>query len=154
VAIKTMLMRQFQYDDWANRAALLAVESDSNLDPRTGRIASHVLAAAQVWLARVQGMDAAQLQIWPDLSAADRRALLDENKRGFNAFFAGCRGDTLNAIVSYRNSQGIAFRTATTDILTQVLLHGAYHRGQIAVAVKKSSGTVLNIDYITFVRQN
>jgi len=39
------------------------------------------------------------------------------------------------------------------DILTQVATHGAYHRGQIAKAIRRGGGTPADTDFIIFVRE-
>jgi len=34
-----------------------------------------------------------------------------------------------------------------------VALHGSYHRGQVAAAVRAAGGEPVNTDYITYVRE-
>jgi uncharacterized damage-inducible protein DinB len=38
------------------------------------------------------------------------------------------------------------------DILTHVVVHGAYHRGQIAKLLGRAGVAAVNTDYITFAR--
>ena len=54
--------------------------------------------------------------------------------------------------VRYRNAAGQEFATSMIDILSQVITHGPYHRGQIAKIVARSGGTPINTDFIMFTR--
>ncbi len=58
----------------------------------------------------------------------------------------------LESIATYKNSKGVLYETSYRDILTQVLMHSAYHRGQVAMAVRKEGGEPAYTDYIGFVR--
>lgn len=58
----------------------------------------------------------------------------------------------LGAVVRYRNTKGEEFATPVIDILTHVVVHGAYHRGQIAKALGRAGTRAVNTDYITFAR--
>ncbi len=55
--------------------------------------------------------------------------------------------------VAYTNSQGASFSTRVSDVLTHVALHGAYHRGQVAAALRAAGAVPVNTDFITFVRE-
>jgi uncharacterized damage-inducible protein DinB len=54
--------------------------------------------------------------------------------------------------VGYRNSKGEFWTNTVGDILTHVLLHSHYHRGQIASAVREAGGTPAYTDFIHAVR--
>jgi uncharacterized damage-inducible protein DinB len=60
--------------------------------------------------------------------------------------------ETLAREIDYRNSTGTQFRNTVSDILTHVVLHGSYHRGQIARLTREAGGTPAVTDYIAFVR--
>ncbi|NIP57628.1 MAG: damage-inducible protein DinB, partial [Gemmatimonadetes bacterium] len=45
------------------------------------------------------------------------------------------------------------FRTPIGEILLHVLLHGSYHRGQIALRMRDVGEEPVNTDLITFVRE-
>ncbi len=54
--------------------------------------------------------------------------------------------------IVYRNQTGKEFSTARGDVLTHLLMHGGYHRGQIARALRQAGHEPVNTDYITWVR--
>jgi uncharacterized damage-inducible protein DinB len=39
------------------------------------------------------------------------------------------------------------------DVLLHVALHGSYHRGQIAAAVRAAGGEPVNTDFVTWTRE-
>ena len=71
---------------------------------------------------------------------------------GYAAYIEELAEARLTAVIRYRNSQGDEFANTVLDILTHVVIHGAYHRGQIAKAIGKAGGKSVNTDYIIFAR--
>jgi uncharacterized damage-inducible protein DinB len=59
---------------------------------------------------------------------------------------------TLAREAVYHNSTGAAFRTPVGDVLQHVFLHGHYHRGQAAAALREAGTTPPWTDYIAWVR--
>ncbi len=112
---------------------------------------AHVLAAEHIWLARLQGREASR-PVWPTLSIPECETLAAENAAGYAAYIDKQAEPDLAAVVRYRNSQGEEFTNIVLDILTHVVIHGAYHRGQIAKAIGRAGGKAVNTDYIIFAR--
>ena len=52
----------------------------------------------------------------------------------------------------YRNSAGTAFDSRIDDILMHVAVHGAYHRGQVALSLRQEGVRPNPTDYIAFIR--
>jgi uncharacterized damage-inducible protein DinB len=46
----------------------------------------------------------------------------------------------------------MTFTNTVFDMLLQVFTHGGYHRGQIAMEMRKAGLEPINTDYINFVR--
>jgi uncharacterized damage-inducible protein DinB len=141
------LARTLRAMAWADGEVLAALRSGA--DPEALRLFGHLLAAEHVWLSRLAGREPRHA-VWPALTLADCGALATENAGGYAAYLDGA--PDLDAPVSYRTSRGDAWTTPARDILMQVLLHGAYHRGQIAQALARTGATPPNTDYITFIR--
>ena len=55
--------------------------------------------------------------------------------------------------VSYRNSKGENWTNRKDDILLHVIMHSAYHRGQIATDMRAAGFTPASTDFIHGVRQ-
>jgi uncharacterized damage-inducible protein DinB len=143
--------RLADHSAWANRRTLEALGAAT--EPQTARLVAHVLEAERIYLARMRGEDPWPQDFWPDLSlgaAADLAAALPER---YGAFLSGLTADDLARRVRYRNSRGAEFHTRIGDLLTHVFMHGAYHRGQIAAALRRAGGEPAATDYIVFTRE-
>ena len=55
--------------------------------------------------------------------------------------------------ISYTNSKGERWTSTVEEILTHLVIHSAYHRGQIAADVRGAGQTPAYTDYIHAVRQ-
>jgi uncharacterized damage-inducible protein DinB len=53
----------------------------------------------------------------------------------------------------YRNQSDQEFSTSIVDILTHVVIHGSYHRGQIAKILGRAGAAAPMTDYIAYVRE-
>jgi uncharacterized damage-inducible protein DinB len=110
-----------------------------------------VLGAEHVWLARLR-QEPARVAVWPALELAGCRRLAEEVQRGYAELLAGLDAAGLEREVAYRNSAGDAFRSSRADILLHVALHGCYHRGQVALELRRAGAEPQPTDYIAFVR--
>lgn len=148
------LKRLFDHMTWADRRVLdLLNASPGARQASVIRLFSHLLAAERVWMLRLREEDASRQPIWPEWTLEELNAAAAENVSSYASFLEALRDEDLAGEVAYANSQGIAFRTRIVDILTHVALHGSYHRGQIAAAVRASGEEPVNTDFITFVRE-
>ena len=140
----------FDHMAWADRAVvdLLSRSPAAQQVPGVLRLLSHVVAAERVWLMRIRGEDSANQPIWPELNLEQVAALAAANAEQYR----GALDDDPERVVTYRNSKGTPFSTRLADILTHVSLHGSYHRGQIATALRAGGVEPINTDYITYVR--
>jgi uncharacterized damage-inducible protein DinB len=142
----------FRYVAWADRRTLDALRAAPAVHAEGLPLLAHLLAAEHVWLARLLGREPSH-PVWPTLGIDECAALAAENEAGYRAFLGQLGEDQLAAPVRYRTSQGQEFVTPVLDILTQVITHGPYHRGQIAKAVGRAGGAAVNTDFITFARE-
>jgi len=55
--------------------------------------------------------------------------------------------------VDYKNSKGEPWRNRVEDVLTHVIMHSAYHRGQIAMEMRAAGMEPAYTDFIHAVRQ-
>jgi uncharacterized damage-inducible protein DinB len=146
--------RLLEHMAWTDRRILRRIadapraEADATL-----RLVGHLLAAERVWLLRLTGGDASAQPVWPALEVEALAPLAEENAAGFAEWVDALDAAGFHAEVAYTNTGGTAFRTPVLDVLLHVALHGSYHRGQIAAALRRDGGEPVNTDYITFVRE-
>lgn len=145
------LRRMFQHAEWANDLVSAALERDDAIGGDVVELFAHVLGAEEVWLSRLEGRPAA-LPVWPTLDVAQLRGAAQATAAGYHAYLDRLTSDDLTAVVSYTNSAGQAFQTPIVDILTHVAMHGSYHRGQVALRMRREGGTPVPTDFIAFVR--
>jgi uncharacterized damage-inducible protein DinB len=117
------------------------------------RFFSHILSAQQIWLARIRQENSATIPVWPTRSLSVCRTLVDDLHQQWTKFLDSLTPEKLMEKVTYQNTQGVRFETPLQDILMHVIMHSAYHRGQVATAVRGEGGTPATTDYIAFVRR-
>ena len=149
-----MLARLFEHMAWADanvRDALRAMPAGASELARATELYAHLAGAEHVWLARLVGRPARH-PVWPALDLETAARLAEETVRELRALVAGLGTDDLSREVDYTNSAGRSFRSRIDDILVHVALHGAYHRGQIALLTRVGGGEPASTDYIAYVR--
>src|SRR5919107_5432293 len=143
--------RLFEYDAWANARAL---DSLKDAESRTALAPlAHLLTSAKIWLMRLRGEDASAVNKSPEMSRAECESLAEEMRAGYASYLGSLNEDGLGSAVTYRNFKGAEFSTHVGEILTHVAMHGAYHRGQVAKALRAEGHPPADTDYITFVRE-
>lgn len=145
------LNRLYAHLAWADAAVLEGLRRAPDAHAGVRAVFAHVLGAEHVWLQRLR-QEPTRVAVWPELALEECAALAGENVEGYRALLAELSDDGLAAEVAYVNSAGDAFRSTVADILLHVALHGAYHRGQVAAAVRAEGGAPVPTDYIAFVR--
>ena len=113
---------------------------------------AHVCTADGVWLRRLRGESTVGTELWPDLAPRDVGALARANAEEWSRYLATLRDDDLSMDLRYLNMAGDEFSTAVGDIMEHVLLHGAYHRGQAAAALRAAGVAPPATDYVAWVR--
>lgn len=118
------------------------------------RLLAHLVYAERIWLDRI-ATGTSDHRVWPDPENPPKleaiRALQDGTLAEGRALLRDA-ATRLTRPVRYRNSSGTSFQAELGDILLHVGLHGAYHRGQVARALRQGGLEPVNTDYITWVR--
>lgn len=144
------LERLFAYDAWANAESLRSVREAGAPAPAV-RLMAHVVAAGQLWKGRLHD-DPAPVAVWPELPVETIAAEVDRLGGRWRSFVAGLDGVALVRSVSYVNSKGEEWTTSVEDILLHVVLHSAYHRGQVASTLRAGGATPAYTDYVHCIR--
>lgn len=149
--MKSHLERVLRSMSWADGEVLQALGDCPAAQEKGLPLLAHVLAAEHIWLSRVTGREASH-PVWPQLDLAGCQALAQENASGYLGLVEGLGEADLEKPVPYRNTRNQEFTSRIVDILTHVVIHGAYHRGQIAKVLGASAGSAVSTDFITFAR--
>jgi uncharacterized damage-inducible protein DinB len=149
--MKTPIERMVRAMAWADRQFLAAMRDRPAAQDEALPVLAHVAAAEHIWLARLRRRPAA-MPLWPQLRLCECERLVGENAAGYAGLLRGLGEADLRVAVRYDTIWGEEFAAPVIDILTHVVIHGAYHRGQIAKAIGRAGVPVPNTDYITYAR--
>ena len=111
------------------------------------------MIAERIWLLRLKGEDTSAINKSPELLLAECESLANENQKEYTRLLGSLSEDDLGSLATYRNFKGTEFHTPVGEILMHVALHGTYHRGQIAIAMREEGGMPVDTDFITFGRE-
>ena len=145
-----LLEQLYNHDWWANDQIMAELRREAP-DPETKRLLAHVIATEHLWLSRID-MVKPRVAVWPTLSLDEIAALDAENRTRLRELLRR-PDDAREQIVHYRNSLGNEFDNTVRDILIHIALHGHYHRGQIARAMRSAGREPVYTDYIGLVRK-
>lgn len=150
--LTSTIRRLFLYDDWANREVLASLRRAADPPARARTLLGHIIGAGEIWHERLIGRGRSVV-VWPDFSLDECEARLDVLRDDWAAFFGDMPDEQLLESVEYTNSAGDHFTNTKMDILTHVVTHSGYHRGQIALLLGSSGLASANTDFILGVRQ-
>lgn len=143
--------RMFEHAAWANTTVLAALQDGPAPDKACAWLA-HLVGAERLWLARLQH-EPATMPVWPDLDLAACGQEFPALATAWQEYLETLDDEALEDGIGYRNSKGEFWTSTVGDILTHVSHHGAYHRGQIASAVRAEGGEPAYTDFIHAARQ-
>ena len=143
----------FAYDHWANHAALASLSGIDGAAEKPLKMFAHVLGASRVWQSRFDDPNPPNVQPWPALALDQADLAVDEIYQRWLTLLDRFTEEKLSDNLVYRTTQGAQFETPVRDVFTHLLMHSAYHRGQVAAAVREAGGKPAATDYVFFLRQ-
>ena len=144
------LKRQFMYDGWANREVLKAIRAAGDENKRSLQLMGHILGAERVWLERLKQAPQS-VSVWPESDLGQCEAEAAQLERQWLEYLKAVAD--LSQTMSYKNTKGELWTSTIDDVLTHVVMHSAYHRGQIASHMREHGQTPAYTDFIHAVRQ-
>ena len=144
--------RLLRYDAWANGEAVASLRGGTP-QPRALRWMAHIVGSGELWLARLRD-ESPTLAVWPDLDLDACAAGVARLAERWPSYLSILEPGDLAEGVGYRNSRGEYWTSTVADILTHVILHGSYHRAQIAATVRDGGGEPAYTDFIHATRQD
>ncbi len=148
------LRRQFDYDAWANGEVLTAIKASGTGSPPAQplKLLAHILSAERLWLERLK-QQSQSLPVWPEFSFDQCKAQIAELATLWREYFTQLSPVRLSERITYTNSKGEPWTSTVQDVLTHVVMHSAYHRGQIASLMRAGGGIPAYTNFIHAVRQ-
>ena len=144
--------RLFAYDEWANREAMASLQAAAALPTIALERMAHVLSAQYVWFDRLK-QQRQTFPVWPNFTLAQSESEAAKLVLLWKGYLntmpeAGC-----DATVTYKNTIGESWTSRIEDVLTHVIMHSAYHRGQIAADMRAAGFNPAYTDFIHGIRQ-
>lgn len=152
---KAYFRRQFDYDAWANAVTVLSLEQveGSSAAERPLRLMGHILAAQRMWLMRLIGEPSPNVELFPLHTVEECGEMCAEFIDFWKEFFKDLTPKELASSIKYKTVKGEEFTSTIQDILTHITHHSAYHRGQIAAAIREAGHTPAVTDFIAYSRR-
>jgi uncharacterized damage-inducible protein DinB len=153
----------YAYNEWASNKLLDATSGITDEELNATETASwgklitvfaHVAGAQVVWLHRwtegqnprpfvdVQGMD----------TMVEVRGLFERSHKDLRDYIAALSEEQVNASIPYKDSEGNLNERSLWMMMTHVVNHGTYHRGEIAAALTAMGHSPGNLDMTVFSR--
>ena len=148
-----MLPTLCEHMAWADAKACVSIDGmpESPLRDRAIGLYAHIVAIEHAWHARLEERTPEHSQ-WPDWSLETASALAASSGAGLHAIAMAAGSEGLLATISYRSRAGIESRNSLWEILMHIVMHGTYHRGQIALLVRDGGGVPASTDFSTYLR--
>ena len=147
--MKNFLIRFLTYNDEANRRFIHTIRLARPEAKRIDKIFSHVLNAHRIWNTRIGGVSPTS-GVW-DEHPNDRWVSL--NQENFAQSLRIVESQPLDRIIDYRDTKGNHYQNTVLDILTHVVNHSSYHRGQLAILLGQEEKEPPVTDFIAYVRE-
>lgn len=144
--------RHLEYDRWANQEVVRSLRAAPAAPASALKTLAHIVAAEELWLTRLQRGDQ-RVVVWPDLSLVECESAIGVVAAAWREFLRSRTLATLDESVAYTNSKGERWSSRVDDVLTHVVMHSVYHRGQIASEMRRAGATPAYTDFIHAVRQ-
>lgn len=141
-----------KYNDWANQRVLITLEEHEINDEEILKLYSHVLSAQIVWLNRIIDIPTSPFPLWEVYNLRELRSMTEESARNWMNYMETHRFETFEEMIFYKNTKGKKFENTIREIISHVINHSTYHRGQIAAKISVKGLEAPVTDYIAYAR--
>lgn len=146
------LRKLYRYDHWANQEVAHALQAAPQPPARSVRLMGHVVGTEWTWRSRILP-ESKKMAVWPQLTVEQILREVEELHTAWADDLGRLTPARLLESATYTNSKGEHFSSQLGDILMHVMMHSAYHRGQIAGDMRASGLEPVYTDFIHAVRQ-
>ncbi|MFC0187441.1 DinB family protein [Fictibacillus aquaticus] len=147
----------FAYHVWGTEKMLRHLEDKAegfyNLEitsvfPSIKAVVDHVLEVDDLWFSRMIGRTAGVILTESPKEAREKFSVLHEEITAY-----------LNSVdplenITYKTSQGETFQNSVEELITHLVNHGTYHRGNLSAMLRQQGIPGGSTDYIYFLREN
>lgn len=111
---------------------------------------THIAVAEWIWTKRIEGTSVEKKSVLDVMPLDDLREKLADNYSKWIDLITDC--NDFQQVYSYSLLNGSKSQSTISDILTHLVNHGSYHRGQIATLLRQEGLIPNSTDFIAFSR--
>ena len=141
-----------KYNEWANYRALKSIEDQGDSDHELFYLFSHILSVLIIWLNRIYLLPTSPIPVWEQYKLTELSNMTEESSNNWNDYMGEHKLETFEEMIFYTNSEGKKYESTIREIITHMVNHSVYHRGQIARRLREMGGEPAVTDYIVFAR--
>ena len=143
-------LRLYQYNQWANTNLCQHLMSLPEQVNEAIEKLSHIVAGEEIWYNRITPLE---FELLPLFEAQHWKVLKPRLEDSADRWLNLIRQtEDFDRTIHYQDTRGNAHSSRLDDILIHLANHGTYHRGQIALLIRKSGQEPLPTDYILLAR--
>jgi uncharacterized damage-inducible protein DinB len=141
----------FNYSNWATEQSASQVVKENTGNKRVSELLSHIINSQRIWLNRILRIDPIP-DPWEEHSPGRCSELSKQVTSEWINFLESLDYEDLERKIKYKNNKGKDSENTIGDILTHIINHSTYHRGQIAQLLRQSGKQPPKTDYIAYRR--
>ena len=142
----------FAYDNWANCETLDSLRPVASPPTRAIEVMGHIVGCQWLWIGRLK-YEPEPAVVWPQLDIEQCAKQLGEIAVAWHEYLSALTPTASHEQVAYTNSKGESWVSDVEDVLTHVIIHSGYHRGQIAMLLGRAGHEPAYTDFIHCIRQ-
>lgn len=148
--MKKYFTKLYEYNQWANKRVLECLDRQKVDDEKTLTIMSHIISALFIWLSRIEGKSPDAYPLWKQYKLDELITMNSEITERWIRFVKDA--DDFDRELKYHNYVGDAYTNNVEQIMIHLVNHSTYHRGQVALLLRKNGLEPINTDFITYDR--
>ncbi|NIJ52487.1 DinB family protein [Dyadobacter arcticus] len=149
--MKTFFLRFFDFNYWANQTIAEFLIEHNIQDEQIIRIMSHLVHAQSNWYYRVLKQQA-DVPVWNNLPLVAISDGLASNGELWVELINTFNEEDFNEKLDYKNMAGEPFLNTVSDVLTHLVNHSTYHRGQVIYLIRSLGIAPPGTDYIRYAK--
>jgi uncharacterized damage-inducible protein DinB len=153
--------RLFEYEQDAHNKVLDSLrraESEHHDDPDVAKavdLAAHIATCRDMWLRRIGRRSPLPQSLFPTgVKLSEVKHEFAQIETHWREYLDALDDAELTRQIEYVSYDGGVFRNSVHDILVQLFGHSLYHRGQIALLIRRSGTTPATTDFVFWSRRS
>lgn len=150
--MKNSHLKQFDYENWANLLTINSIKQANEPDERALQLISHILSAHSIWLCKIKD-EKPTIGLWDLFTLDECLERSNNNHENWIRFISSVNPEEFERHIQF-NFLGKESKISIGDIMTHIINHSSYHRGQIIAGLKGKLEPLPLTTYIAFAKSD